>query len=61
MFLLKEKLASDIYTDSPRLENYIPLKEWYEVSRQKLSVANDYVQTDQINDGYATKMELITV
>lgn len=60
-FLAKNKVESDKYVDSPRLENYIYLPEWYEIATKKIAIAYDQLkayqqESNNINDGYAVKI-----
>jgi hypothetical protein len=64
-FLPKKLVASDVYTDSPRLSNYISLESWYGYGLDRLLVSRDPLDSfhgrDTVINGYAAPFESIKV
>jgi hypothetical protein len=64
-FLLKEKVASDVYTDSPRLSNYVPPGTWYEYGMRRLLTSHDALDfvpaPDQISNRNAARFSTVDI
>ena len=64
-FLLKEKVASDVYTDSPRLSNYVPPATWYEYGMKRLLTSHDALDfvpaSDQISNRNAARFSTVDI
>jgi hypothetical protein len=64
-FLLKEKVASDVYTDSPRLSNYVPPEAWREYGMKRLLTSHDALDfvpaSDKVSNRNAARFSTVDI
>jgi len=63
--ILKERLASDIYTESPRLVNYVSPSSWYEYGTRRMLISHDALEfvpgPDKVSNSSAARFQTVNI